>query len=148
MTKGLILALAVLMCGIIQSSIAQDRFPEALPGRWMNIDLQARCLPVSTLRSAPNPIRPFVGIDGEGDLWFSETDPQTRAWTSNSRDHTAVREMIQEAVSRADMRFENGMETFERKETIRPFKRAVYWIYGLFTTSILSAVVAWVTGKA
>jgi hypothetical protein len=67
---------------------------------------------------------------------------------SNSRDHTAVREMIQEAVSRADMRFENGMETFERKETIRPFKRAVYWIYGLFTTSILSAVVAWVTGKA
>ena len=81
MTKGLILALAVLMCGIIQSSIAQDRFLEALPGRWMNIDLQARCLPVSTLRSAPNPIRPFVGIDGEGDLWFSETDPQTRAWT-------------------------------------------------------------------
>ena len=86
MTKGLMLALAVLMCGIIQaavvlSAIAQDRFPEALPGQWMNINLQATCLPVSTLRSAPNSIRPFVGVDGEGDIWFSETDPQTRVWT-------------------------------------------------------------------
>jgi len=67
---------------------------------------------------------------------------------ANEKDHLAVREFIGVELGKIHDQIASGMDVYERKETIRPFKRAVYGLWGLGTAGAITAIINWASGKA